>query len=50
MKLNQLFGFKLLNQKEKCEKILSNSNISSKVGEPSGFLTDSSLNAKVGEK
>ena len=49
MKINQLFGFKLLSQKKKSEEISSNSNISSKVGETVSSTIDSSLTSKVGE-
>lgn len=49
MKIKQLFGFKLLTQKEKFEEISSDSTVSSKVGEPALILSDSSLTSKVGE-
>ena len=48
MKIEQLFGFKLLAHKEKPEEISSDSTLSSKVGEPVEKL-DSSLTSKVGE-
>ena len=48
MKIEQLFGFKLLAHKEKPEEISSDSTLSSKVGEPAAKL-DSSLTSKVGE-
>ena len=50
MKIKQLFGFKLLTQKEKFEEISSDSTVSSKVGEPVAISSDSSLSTKVGEK
>jgi len=48
MKIQKLFGFKLLAQKEKFEEISSDSIVNSKVGEPAKEV-DSSLTSKVGE-
>ena len=49
MKIQELFGFKLLTHKEESPEVSSNSIFSSKVGEVV-IKVDSSLTSKVGER